>query len=67
MGVPEDEKPLVTKSAGWVLVVSTVVPIPVLMGAILVFDTSAISRVVGGRRDRPSARSGRPTGRLRRV
>ncbi len=47
MGVPKDEKPLVSKGAGWVLFVGAVAPIPFLIGVILLAETSATSRALG--------------------
>jgi uncharacterized membrane protein len=47
VGPPEGEKPLITKGAAVVLFVGTVVPIPLLIGAILLLERSAASRVVG--------------------
>lgn len=47
VGAPNGEKPLASKGAAWVLLVSTAVPIPLLIGAILLLEASAISRVVG--------------------
>ncbi len=43
----EGRKPLITNGAAWVLFVTTVVPIPLLIGAILLLESSAVSRVVG--------------------
>ncbi len=47
MGAPEPEKPLLSKGAGWVLFVSTVVPTLFLVGTILLVEATAIERVVG--------------------
>ncbi len=47
MSAREGKKPPITKGAVWVLFVTTVVPIPLLIGAILLLESSAVSRVVG--------------------
>ncbi len=47
MSAREGKKPLITKGAAWVLFVTTVVPIPLLIGAILLLESSAVNRVIG--------------------
>lgn len=47
MGANKDERPLITKGGAWVLFVTTVVPVPLLIGAILLLESSAASRVAG--------------------
>jgi hypothetical protein len=44
------DKPLITKGASWVLFLTTLVPAaftPILIGAILVLETSTTSRTIG--------------------